>query len=559
MHLKTRNLDVTDSPVGESSLQRHWRPGISHRMLQFDTPVNDDIRAELLQRGATITSTVPDNAVVVAVGDDFTTEDLNLVFAGDMQQDDKVSPLVGTHGNDSAFIVEFHADVDGDSERALLVSEGITIVEHPDLAANHFLILAGVDDVTRLKTWDEVAYIFPAPLEMVNGDRFHTCVGALSSGMAVAQYVIVGHGWGRDSSGQVNLGYFFSDLTAKVPSTTVEAEVIRAMGEWTKVARVQFSPATSATAARTVSVKFATGDHGDGSPFDGPGGILAHTFYPSNPEPIAGDLHMDDAEGWHAGTNIDVYTVALHELGHALGLGHTDQPGAIMYPYYKFPSQISVDDIAGVQLLYGAPVPAPSPSSSVSAVPTFTTTIQTPAAGALPVNTTAVNLAGIVSNGSGAVTVTWQTDHGTSGKAATGTTGGASWTAPAVPVAVGSTTVTVTATDALHRTASKAITFTRAAAASQDTVPPVMSLTVPASVTVQTTATTIAVAGTASDNVAVARVTWQASGTNSGTATGTTAWSVAAIPLLVGTNTVVIRAYDAAGNSSWRSLSVVRR
>jgi hypothetical protein len=30
------------------------------------------------------------------------------------------------------------------------------------------------------------------------------------------------------------------------------------------------------------------------------------------------------------------------------------------------------------------------------------------------------------------------------------------------------------------------------------------------------------------------------------------------VPLLVGTNTVIVRAYDAAGNSSWRSITVIR-
>jgi hypothetical protein len=44
----------------------------------------------------------------------------------------------------------------------------------------------------------------------------------------------------------------------------------------------------------------------------------------------------------------------------------------------------------------------------------------------------------------------------------------------------------------------------------------------------------------------------------SGTATGTTAWS-ANVPLLSGTNVVTVRAYDAAANSGWRSLTVVRR
>jgi predicted Zn-dependent protease len=32
-------------------------------------------------------------------------------------------------------------------------------------------------------------------------------------------------------------------------------------------------------------------------------------------------------------TNDHLYGVMLHEIGHAIGLGHSDSPGSIMYPY----------------------------------------------------------------------------------------------------------------------------------------------------------------------------------------------------------------------------------
>ena len=68
----------------------------------------------------------------------------------------------------------------------------------------------------------------------------------------------------------------------------------------------------------------------------------------------------------------------------------------------------------------------------------------------------------------------------------------------------------------------------------------------------------MAIAGMASDNVAVAAVKWTNSTGDAGVASGTTSWS-ANVPLLVGTNTITVRAYDAAGNSAWRALTVVRR
>lgn len=47
--------------------------------------------------------------------------------------------------------------------------------------------------------------------------------------------------------------------------------------------------------------------------------------------------------------------MAAHEFGHALGLEHSDDPGALMFPVYTFAKdfRLSQDDIRGMQELYG--------------------------------------------------------------------------------------------------------------------------------------------------------------------------------------------------------------
>lgn len=105
-----------------------------------------------------------------------------------------------------------------------------------------------------------------------------------------------------------------------------------------------------------IVISFHNGDHKDNSPFDGKGGILAHAFLPGSG--IGGDVHFDADEEWSFNsTGFNLFTVAVHEFGHTLGLPHSSDPGAIMYPAYNFvPNcelQLSFRDVKDVQHLYG--------------------------------------------------------------------------------------------------------------------------------------------------------------------------------------------------------------
>jgi hypothetical protein len=98
------------------------------------------------------------------------------------------------------------------------------------------------------------------------------------------------------------------------------------------------------------------------------------------------DMQFDGTTDWSVADSTphgeyDLKSTVLHEFGHALGLGHSGVPGAVMQPEIGSGEQVRTptsDDIAAVRALYGvADTPTPAP-------PTATPTIATPVATAPP-------------------------------------------------------------------------------------------------------------------------------------------------------------------------------
>jgi len=166
-----------------------------------------------------------------------------------------------------------------------------------------------------------------------------------------------GTGCGGECTGTI------SSLASFMPAG-FKPEIEKAFNAWAAVSGLSFSEAPDSGDPFD-----APGAEGDirlgGHSFDGAGGTLAHGYFPPvNGNSRAGDIHFDTGESWSIGSNMDIFTIALHEIGHAIGLGHSADANAVMYPYYSGPvAGLHQDDIDGAVHLYGSAAPVPVPAA----------------------------------------------------------------------------------------------------------------------------------------------------------------------------------------------------
>ncbi|XP_025413981.1 matrix metalloproteinase-16 isoform X2 [Sipha flava] len=150
-----------------------------------------------------------------------------------------------------------------------------------------------------------------------------------------------------------DLTYKISKYPKLLDKSETDSEVRKAFDVWAEVTPLTFTHKKSGQVH--IEIRFEKGEHGDGDPFDGPGGTLAHAFFPV----YGGDAHFDDSEKWSIGSfkGTNLFQVAAHEFGHSLGLSHSDVRSALMAPFYRGYNpafSLDSDDIEAIQALYGS-------------------------------------------------------------------------------------------------------------------------------------------------------------------------------------------------------------
>lgn len=179
-------------------------------------------------------------------------------------------------------------------------------------------------------------------------------------------YSFLGGRWPRDTA---QLSYCFDNFGHLSPEDA-RTGLRFAFAQWQQASGFAFAEVEPDSENCDVRISWEFENHGDDHPF---GGSLAHAFPPkcrgNDCTDLSGDFHLSYNCDWtlKRGDGIsscDLRHVALHELGHVLGLDHSNDQGSVMRPTYSHALRLGEDDFAGMASLYGSDEPASAGSAA---------------------------------------------------------------------------------------------------------------------------------------------------------------------------------------------------
>ena len=351
-------LDPSADTLGcESSPCGGTDPQLTHIVIEFEMlPSSEDLAVRGVQPVAYVSRT----SIVGSVRAGVDVGSLEGVLTSAPPPiERKISESAREELNEASevtLLVQAFNDVDAETLESIIERGGAIVSTHRDLPEYVRLARGGDAAFDAIAENSAVASIQPAPAAVLSGDPISFCPGGhtpygprMSQLSITGAFAVRGEGWDGTGLGCADLTYYFGPhRTNSIFEFFFRGEVRRAFASWSNAAGLNFEETSTPSLPRSLDIDF--------EPNDGPLGVLARAFFPSPPnsEPIAGDVRFDLAENWTAdNSGIHVYTVALHEIGHSLGLDHSSVPGAIMAPVYAGAmSGLHADDVAGIRSLY---------------------------------------------------------------------------------------------------------------------------------------------------------------------------------------------------------------
>ncbi len=189
----------------------------------------------------------------------------------------------------------------------------------------------------------------------------------------MASYALTDFKWGSSLLGTVGGKVTWSfaianyaggyQYDAQISDVAYQADIRRAFDAWEKVAGIDFIESADSS---TVGIRLGWDAIDGANQVVGEAryqGISDVNFNARDPRYsiTKAEIRFDTAERWSTGSSpaansVSFFSVALHEIGHAIGLDHSTDLSTVMYPMNQNQQVLGAGDIQGITAIYGGPL-----------------------------------------------------------------------------------------------------------------------------------------------------------------------------------------------------------